>query len=195
MNSRHWLYVAGASVIATLTWYFWDDLRVIYQGGETETDDAETDTPEIEVTGPESNRMVLLLPQVQAALQATINDLGSQGISVFIGQTRRTKEQESINLAKGASATMHSWHLLGRAVDLYPIDPNTGDPDLNGRRFDLFKTMQQTGAKYGFTNISFYDDWTKRLITTSKGKIWDGGHMQFTEGKTWAQASSEQESS
>lgn len=192
MTSRHWLYASGAVLASVLIWYFWDDLRVIYQGGETETDDAETDNPEVEVTGSEAKRMSMLLPQVQSALQATINDLAGQGIKVFIGQTRRTAEQEAANKAKGASATMHSWHLLGRAADVYVIDPETGEPDLNGRNFELFKRMHQTAANYGFSNISFYADWTKRLITTSKGKIWDGGHMQFTEGKTWAEASLEE---
>lgn len=194
MSTRVKLAIAtGAALIGLLIWYFWDDIRVLLEGGETIEDDSEEDVlaEDISLTHSESSRMALLLPQVQRALQDTINDLASQGIKVFVGQTKRSESQEKANLASGASGTMHSWHLLGRAADVYPIDPKTDQPDLQGRNFETFKTMHQTAAKYGFTNISFYGDWTKRLITTSKGKIWDGGHMQFTEGKTWADASAE----
>jgi len=177
--------------VGVMVWYFWETIEAIFAGGSTIEDTAVEDELEKDVplTKSESQRMSMLLPQVQRALQDTINDLASQGISVLVGQTSRTPAQVQANLAKGVSATPHSWHLLNRAADVYPIDPAMGQPDMNGRNVDLFRTMHATAAKYGFTNIAFNSDGSKRLITTSKGKIWDGGHMQFTEGLSWNDAS------
>jgi len=46
-------------------------------------------------------------------------------------ETIRTVEQQQINVEKGVSWTMQSYHLIGEAVDLYPwVDGKTShDPD------------------------------------------------------------------
>jgi hypothetical protein len=142
----------------------------------------------------EEARAAQLIPTAQLALERTRAELEQDwGIRTYVGSTRRNPDEQAKIVAKGNSATQKSWHLLGRAVDLYPYDPDTGKPDLAGKHVDLFRTMQEVGAGYGWTNIAFNPDGSKRLITTTKNgkqvKVWDGGHMQFTEGMTFAQAS------
>lgn len=193
MSTRGYVLLAVALTAGVLVWYFWDTLKAIFAGGDVIEDTAAEDeiAKDIPLTKSETQRMAQLLPHVNRALQSTINDLAGQGIRVLVGQTSRTQAQEQANITKGVSATTKSWHLLNRAADVYPIDPATGDPDMNGHNVELFRTMHTIAAKYGFTNIAFNSNGSKRMITTSKGKIWDGGHMQFTDGMTWDEASKE----
>lgn len=136
----------------------------------------------------EQARAQQLLPQVQRALQQLQDALRAEGIDTYIGSTKRTEAQQAAVLAKGTSSTKNSWHLLRRAVDLYPRDPKTKQPDLNGKNVALFKRMHDLAVKFGWRGLAFNPDGSKRYITTSKGKVWDGGHLEFPEGMTFAQA-------
>jgi hypothetical protein len=140
----------------------------------------------------EEARAQQLVPAAYVALSRLRAALLALGIRVYVGSTRRTESEQDANVAKGVSATKQSWHLLGRGVDLYPYDPSTGKPDLQGRRVELFQRMHSEAAKLGWHGIAFNPDGTKRYITTTKdGKkkqVWDGGHLEFREGMTFAQA-------
>ncbi|MFD0767745.1 M15 family metallopeptidase [Bacillus sp. CGMCC 1.60114] len=46
------------------------------------------------------------------------------GIEMLIYETIRTIEQQRKNVAKGASQTMRSYHLVGQALDFVPINSN-----------------------------------------------------------------------
>lgn len=186
MTPRAWLLLAVAAT-SVFVWYFRGRISALLFEPKVIEENVIDDelAKDIPLTGSESKRVAELLPHVQRALQKTLNDLSTQGIKVLVGQTIRTEAQVKANLTKGTSATTKSWHLLRRAVDCYIIDPTTDQPDMAGKNLDLYRKMHQTAAKYGFTNIAFYVDWSKRMITTSKGKIWDGGHMQLTDGLTW----------
>lgn len=147
------------------------------------------------LTTSEAERMEKLEPETQSRLRDLIFALGADGIRVYVGQTLRTAAQEKALIEAGrTSATLkHSWHELGRAVDLYPIDPDTGKPDLKGRRVDLFQAMHAKAAELGFRGIAFQADGvTKRYITNAKGKpVWDGGHLECrgpyeTMAQAWA---------
>lgn len=107
----------------------------------------------------------------------------------------RTSAQEKklIEDGKTAATLTHSWHELRRAVDLYPIDPDTGKPDDNGRRLDLYIAMHAKAKAMGFRGIAFEADGvTKHYIKNSKGKlVWDGGHLECrgpyaTIAQAWA---------
>src|SRR5512135_2882293 len=50
---------------------------------------------------------------------------------VFIFEWLRSEEQQRINVARGASKTMHSLHLKGLAVDLIFLDDIQDDAKLN----------------------------------------------------------------
>lgn len=112
------------------------------------------------------------------------------GIDLHTGSTRRSAEQQAANVEKGVSAASISWHMSGRGVDAYPIDPATGQPDLKARRPDLFRIMHREWAKLGGFGLAYspYPEGPNRLITTTKGKIWDGGHLEFHGPYTTAAA-------
>lgn len=103
------------------------------------------------------------------------------GIELHTGSTRRSPEQQQGLVAGGQSGASISWHMTGRAVDAYPIDPATKQPDLKARRPDLFRIMHREWAKLGGQGLAYspYPEGPNRLITTVKGKIWDGGHLEY----------------
>jgi hypothetical protein len=146
------------------------------------------------LTSSEAERMEQLEPETQSRLRDLIFALGAEGIRVYVGQTLRTAAQEKALIEAGrTSATLvHSWHELGRAVDLYPIDPDTGKPDLKGRRIDLFQAMHARAKELGFRGIAFEEDGvTKKYIKGKKGLVWDAGHLECrgpyaTMAQAWA---------
>ena len=166
---------AGGAAVAGAAWWSTRD----EDGGLLETAmDAIT-----LLTSTEASRVDQLQPDVQAQLMTLIGTLADQGIKVYVGQTRRTAAQEKANVDAGKTAAglKYSWHELGRAVDLYPIDPDTGKADLAGRRVDLFAAMHAAAKAQGWRGIAFEADGvSKHYITNSKGRpVWDGGHIEW----------------
>ena len=107
------------------------------------------------------------------------------GVRIYTGSTLRNLSQQQQLVADGKSGTVNSWHLSGRAIDAYPIDPETGKPDRAGRRIDLFRIMHRAWYDLGGHGLAFrpYPLGPKRLITVTKNgerrKVWDGGHLEF----------------
>jgi hypothetical protein len=168
------LAAGGAAVAGAAWWSTRDD-----DGGLLDTAlDAIT-----LLTSTEASRVDKLQPDVQAALMTLIATLADQGLKVYVGQTLRTAAQEKANVDKGATSAglVYSWHELGRAVDLYPIDPDTGKSDLQGIRLDLFQQMHAVAKSQGWRGIAFEADGvTRHYLTNSKGKkVWDGGHIEW----------------
>ncbi|EAD0226837.1 M15 family peptidase, partial [Listeria monocytogenes] len=87
------------------------------------------------------------------------------GIEVLIYETIRTKEQQSANVASGASQTMRSYHLVGQALDFVMSKGNT--VNWGGYRSANAKKFIAKAKALGFT-------W---------GGDWDGfvdnPHLQF----------------
>lgn len=138
----------------------------------------------------EAARRATLVASAQLALDGMRLELEEQHkIRTFIGQTRRTNSDQAIRVKQGRSDTADSWHLEGidRAVDLYPIDPATGDPDFNAKLPDsVWLIVHQVAAKWGF-NVPFRDLATGRRKFLKSGS-WDGGHLEYREGLTFAVA-------
>lgn len=59
-----------------------------------------------------------LRPEGQAAAIYLINAARQAGVPVVVVETRRTLQRQRALLASGASRTLHSAHLLGRAFDV-----------------------------------------------------------------------------
>lgn len=129
----------------------------------------------------EDARIARLEQSTQDALRAMLAAANAAGLHVYVGQTLRTKAEEQAAIDSGHSAvTTHSWHEIGRAVDCYPIDPDTGHADLDGVRLDLFRQMVGFATDQGFTSLAFNADGSKHLLHTATGHtIWDGGHLEF----------------
>lgn len=139
----------------------------------------------------EAGRLAGLLPHVRDKLQELRRRLEAQGIPTLVGQTIRDADEQAAIVVKGASTTQQSWHRLGRAVDLYPIV--NGEPDLDGKHTEVFRTMAKEAVKLGFQTLAFHtSDWSVRYLVRSNGtKFWDGGHLQWTDGLTWSAAASD----
>jgi hypothetical protein len=90
------------------------------------------------LTTTEEYRLSQLEPETQSMVRQLIQELANQGLQVQVGQTLRTTAQEKAAIDAGRSAVKTaSWHQSGRAVDLYPIDPDSNQPDLSGHRLPL----------------------------------------------------------
>lgn len=134
------------------------------------------------LTSTDEARLSQLQPDAQAAFRNLLGVLEADGIRVKVGTTLRTAaaEKSAIETGHTSSTLKVSWHQLGRAADLYPYDPATGAPDLDGKNTALFWRMHQLAADLGFRGIAFNADGTRRYITNAKGeKIWDGGHLEW----------------
>lgn len=139
----------------------------------------------------ESARKALLLPQVQSALERLQERLAARGVQTFIGSTRRSEDEQAAKYAAGLSATTKSWHLLGRALELYAVVD--GEPDTSGKREDLIRIIHDEAPHEGFRGIAYNADGTKHYIKNASGKpVWDANHLEYPEGMTWAQAAAEQ---
>jgi hypothetical protein len=148
-----------------------------------------------ELTTSEVERMEQLEPETQSMLHDLILALGTiDGIRVHVGQTARTSAQEKANFEAGKTSKnlTHSWHELRRAVDLYVIDPDTGKPDLKGKRVDLYRTMHARAKLMRWKGIAFNDDGSKKILYNSRNQpIWDAGHLEnrgsyATVAEAWA---------
>lgn len=138
----------------------------------------------------EANRQALI-PSARAALDSLRLELEQQhGIKTFVGSTRRTPAEQAVKVEANLSTTNNSWHLLGRAVDLYPIDPKTGQWDSAGRTWDtLFRKMHELAPRHGWRGLAFNPDGSRRYLVMRDGsRKWDGPHLEFPEGMTFAQA-------
>jgi hypothetical protein len=133
-------------------------------------------------TVTEKKRLDGLLPHVREKVVILRNRLAERGLKTLVGQTKRTPDEQLINVQNGASDTLDSWHLLGRAIDLYVY--RTGQKWDTGSVAD-YKIMHDEAAKLGFTGIAFNSDGTKKYLKSGK---WDGGHLQYMDKMTFAQA-------
>jgi hypothetical protein len=138
----------------------------------------------VTLTTSEESRLAQLEPETQDKVRELLGRMQAQGVTIHVGQTFRTSAEEKAAIEEGRSAVKsNSWHESGRAADLYPIDPDTLQPDTAGKRVDLFRQMQQEAVSMGFHQLAFdTTTWEKRFLTTSKGKIWDGGHVEWHGG-------------
>lgn len=89
-----------------------------------------------------------------------------KGIEILIYETIRTVEQQRQNVAKGASQTMKSYHIVGQALDFVPIKSN-GLEDWNGYNKEPWASAIRYAKQVGF---EWGGDW--------KGFV-DSPHLQF----------------
>lgn len=117
----------------------------------------------------------------KAAVVQLVGALKAAGIPVKVGQVGRTGEEQAAALAAGRSAASLSQHERGLAVDLYPLDPATGRPDLAGKNTALYRRMHAVAAGLGWRGLAFNPDGSVRYLTARDGRrFWDGAHLQWT---------------
>lgn len=135
-------------------------------------------------TAGELLRIQGLLPPVRKALQTLREKLAGVGIRTAVRSTRRTPTEQAELVALGKSDTSQSFHVIGRAVDVYVFGPDD-KLDLDGKYEDRYLTMHKIAATLGFTNVAYDAAWKPKYL---KSGARDLGHLQFTGGMTFAQA-------
>jgi hypothetical protein len=176
LSARQW-FILAASAIGGGLLAFWYE----HKDDAGSLVDQVTDAI-VDLTSSDESRLAEMQTDAQAQTRLLIQELANQGIAVKVGQTLRSSAAEKDAIASGHSAASLkvSWHQLGRAVDLYPIDPDTGSADLAGKRDDLFQQMVATARALGFRSLAYEDDGvTRHYIQGTKGAIWDGGHLEW----------------
>jgi hypothetical protein len=132
-------------------------------------------------TSTAEGRLEKLEPETQNLVRQVIADLNNQGYQVTVGETLRTVAAEKADVAAGKSSAsqVYSWHNIGRAVDLYMVDPTTGQTDYNGANDSLYQALAATAQSYGFRSLAYNSDGTRHYLNTVKGPVWDGGHIEY----------------
>jgi hypothetical protein len=109
--------------------------------------------------------------------------LAAAGVGVYVGQTLRSSAQEKAAIDSGhtSGSLKVSWHQLGRAVDLYPLD-DAGKPDRTGTNLDAIRAIAMTAEAIGFRQLGFNSDGSKHILHNADGApIWDSGHVEWRE--------------
>lgn len=106
-----------------------------------------------------------LADNTKAAARKLLDWAENSGIEVLIYETIRTKEQQSANVANGASQTMRSYHLVGQALDFVMAKAKT--VDWGAYRSDKGKKFVAKAKSLGF---EWGGDWSGFV---------DNPHLQF----------------
>ncbi|EKG4397287.1 M15 family metallopeptidase [Listeria monocytogenes] len=106
-----------------------------------------------------------LADNTKVAARKLLDWAENSGIEVLIYETIRTKEQQSANVASGASQTMRSYHLVGQALDFVMAKGKT--VNWGGYRSDKGKRFVAKAKSLGF---EWGGDWSGFV---------DNPHLQF----------------
>ncbi|EAH1987255.1 M15 family peptidase [Listeria monocytogenes] len=106
-----------------------------------------------------------LADNTKVAARKLLDWAENSGIEVLIYETIRTKEQQSANVASGASQTMRSYHLVGQALDFVMAKGKT--VDWGAYRSDKGKKFVAKAKSLGF---EWGGDWSGFV---------DNPHLQF----------------
>lgn len=120
-------------------------------------------------------------PEFVQKVRELVTALDFAGIKVKVGPLTRSlaAEQRAYDSGRSAINPWKSKHLVSKAVDVYPIDPSTGEPDYQGRRLELFKRMVDVAKRLGWKSLAFNADGSVRYLTSKSGaRFWDGAHLE-----------------
>ena len=128
MKRGDWITIALAVGLALIAAY------IMFPDTVGEVVDSAVDSIVV-LTTTEDYRLSQLESETEQQVRQLLANLQAQGLTVQVGQTLRTAAQEKTAIDSGHSGVKTaSWHESGRAVDLYPINPDTLAPDYNGVR-------------------------------------------------------------
>jgi peptidoglycan LD-endopeptidase CwlK len=109
-----------------------------------------------------------LAPNTRAAAEKWYDYCVKNNVEILIYEARRTEAEQRANVARGASQTMKSYHLVGQAIDFVPVD-SKGNAiwSTTAYKKEPFKSAIAQAKKLGF---EWGGDW--------KGFV-DCPHLQF----------------
>lgn len=96
------------------------------------------------------------------------------GTPIFILEWTRSEATQRANVAKGASKTMKSYHLVGLAVDIVFVADMMDDGKLNFKA-DAYKELGEYWETLGGVWGGRWGD----DPNTSRIEGWDSGHFQY----------------
>lgn len=107
--------------------------------------------------------------QLVECITKSVEKADKLGLNVQVSEGLRTVERQKALVAKGASKTMKSRHIIGQAVDVFILKDNkTLDWDI--KSFAKFNEIVQETAKEMGIKITWGGTWTKLV---------DGPHFQI----------------
>ena len=112
-------------------------------------------------------RLLNLVKEVASRIDAEL-----PGYSFRTTEVMRTPEQQKINIAKGVSQTMNSYHLKGKAFDIYLKTVPLNDPKGNWKFSDYKKVadlFKKVAIELGY-KITWGGDW-KTLVDSPHFQI------------------------
>lgn len=134
------------------------------------------------MTRAELARLAQLTPETRLRAERVIDHLRARGYNCFIGQTRRDAAQVAATVKAGrSSATLkHSWHELGRAVDLrLRIANGIVSYDTSPASEPFYRALQEEAEREGMRCLAYRKNGEKLWLKTKKGRIWDPGHIEY----------------
>ena len=125
----------------------------------------------------ERRRLNQLLPRAREAILNLRSKMAGHGLDFRVGTTMRSASEQAAQVAEGRSAASVSWHMSGRAADLYMIDPRTGAADVKAANRPAYELLHRTAQALGFRVLGF------RVLQTSGGATFtDPYHVEWREG-------------
>ena len=118
----------------------------------------------MDLTETSKKRLETVVPELRSIIVEAIERAESLGMTVQITEGRRSIETQKKYVASGKSKTMHSYHLTGRAVDVYV---NKG---WKFEHYKAFADIVKDVAKKRQKIITWGGDWPK---------FRDGPHFQI----------------
>jgi hypothetical protein len=136
------------------------------------------------MTQAERDRLDQLTPETKRRVELVMLAMLARGFDVFVGRTLGTAADTARAVATGhASKNMkHDWHELGRAADLRQRAKSGGPSfDQSPASEPFWRALYEEATRVGLRSLAYRTDGSKLLIKTTKGSIWDSGHVEHRE--------------
>lgn len=141
-----------------------------------------------------------LTPDMHERVNKLIAYLHSKGIATHVSQTFRTAETQAKLYSDSTKAveagrspatyTDQSFHEVGRAIDLDVIPMTSAAGRASGNEFDNVTIMLDAWERMGGETMRRW--WGKKSHFGTTIKEWfDWHHLEFRNGRTWAEAKEE----
>lgn len=133
------------------------------------------------MTASDHKKLAKLLPHVRERVEALIAACEARGVRLMVGNTARNAAKQLEHVKAGRAATVKSWHLLGRAADLYVLHGKVADTKATDRA--SYAIMHEEARRLGFRVFGF------RVLRKRDGRTFtDPYHVEWRDGMTWDEA-------
>ena len=100
-----------------------------------------------------------LKPEFREKVDLLIDKIEEEGLHIFVFETTRTKERQTLLVKNGASKTMKSKHIEGLAVDFVAKKNGKWTWDTSDK--EVLRTYQRFGELAREVGLTWGGDWKK----------------------------------